>query len=67
MTPDPILQAIVRQLLRKGILTDMDVQAMAADLEREGQDDAAYLVNVLFIEAHLNPDGTIADGGNADG
>ncbi len=62
----PILLALFRQLLRKGILTDMDVQAMAADLEREGEGDAAHAVNVTFIEAHLNPDGTIADGGNAE-
>ena len=44
-------------------------QAMAADLEREDRPDLAYAVNVTFIEAHLNPDGTIAtddDGGNED-
>ena len=69
MSLDPIMLALFRQLLRQGILTDMDVQAMAADLEREGRPDLAYAVNVTFIEAHLNPDGTIAadlDGGNED-
>ena len=65
---DPILLALFRQLLRQGVLSDMDVQAMAADLEREGRHDLAYAVNVTFIEAHLNPDGTVAepDGGNED-
>lgn len=69
MPIDPVTLALFRQLLRKGYLTDMDVQAMAADLEREGRSDLAYAVNVTFIEAHLNPDGTIAadlDGGNED-
>ena len=68
MSLDPIMLALFRQLLRQGILTDMDVQAMAADLEREGRPDLAYAVNVTFIEAHLNPDGTVAepDGGNED-
>ena len=69
MPIDPVTLAMFRQLLRKGYLTDMDVQAMAADLEREGRSDLAYAVNVTFIEAHLNPDGTIAtdlDGGNED-
>lgn len=69
MPIDPVTLALFRQMLRKGYLTDMDVQAMAADLEREGLDDLAYAVNVTFIEAHLNPDGTIAadlDGGNED-
>ena len=68
MPLDPIMLALFRQLLRQGILTDMDVQAMAADLEREGRPDLAYAVNVTFIEAHLNPDGTVAepDGGNED-
>ena len=69
MPIDPVTMALFRQLLRKGYLTDMDVQAMAADLEREGWSDLAYAVNVTFIEAHLNPDGTIAadlDGGNED-
>jgi hypothetical protein len=69
MPIDPVTLALFRQLLRKGYLTDMDVQAMAADLEREGWSDLAYAVNVTFIEAHLNPDGTIAadlDGGNED-
>ena len=69
MPIDPITLALFRQLLRKGYLTDMDVQAMAADLEREDRPDLAYAVNVTLIEAHLNPDGTIAtdlDGGNED-
>lgn len=69
MPIDPVTLALFRQLLRKGYLTDMDVQAMAADLEREGWSDLAYAVNVTFIEAHINPDGTIAadlDGGNED-
>ena len=69
MPIDPVTLALFRQLLRNGYLTDMDVQAMAADLEREGWSDLAYAVNVTFIEAHLNPDGTIAadlDGGNED-
>jgi len=69
MPIDPVTLALFRQLLRKGYLTDMDVQAMAADLEREDRPDLAYAVNVTFIEAHLNPDGTIAtdlDGGNED-
>ncbi len=69
MPIDPITLALFRQLLRKGYLTDMDVQAMAADLEREDRPDLAYAVNATFIEAHLNPDGTIAtdlDGGNED-
>jgi len=68
MSLDPVTLALFRQMLRKGYLTDMDVQAMAADLEREGRHDLAYAVNVTFIEAHLNPDGTVAepDGGNED-
>ena len=61
---DPILLALFRQLLRQGVLSDMDVQAMAIDLEREGHADLAHSVNVTFIEAHLNPDGTVPDGGN---
>lgn len=47
-----------RQLLRKGLLTDMDVQAMMADLEREGHDASAYGAAVSFIEAHLDADQT---------
>ena len=69
MPIDPVTLAMFRQLLRKGYLTDMDVQAMAADLAREGFTAQAHSVNVTFIEAHLNPDGTIAadlDGGNED-
>jgi len=56
----------MRQLLRRQVLTDMDVQAMAADLQREGFDAEAHSVNVAWIEAHLEPDGTVADGGNED-
>jgi len=56
----------MRQLLRRQVLTDMDVQAMAADLQREGFDAEAHSVNVAWIEAHLEPDGTVADGGNSD-
>lgn len=63
---DPILIALMRQLLRRQVLTDMDVQAMAADLQREGFDAEAHSVNVAWIEAHLEPDGTVADGGNSD-
>lgn len=63
---DPILIALMRQLLRRQVLTDMDVQAMAADLEREGFTDEAYSVNVAWIEAHLEPDGSVADGGNSE-
>lgn len=68
MSADPVTLALFRQLLRKGYLTDMDVQAMAADLGRDGRPDLAHAVNVTFIEAHLNPDGTVAqpDGGNED-
>ena len=54
---DPILLALIRQLLRQGVISDMDIQAMAADLERDGQDDAAYSVNVAYIESCV-------DGGN---
>lgn len=63
---DPILLALFRQLLRQGVLSDMDVQAMASDLEREGHPDLAHSINVTFIEAHLDPYGTMADGGNQD-
>jgi hypothetical protein len=63
---DPILIALMRQLLRRQVLTDMDVQAMAADLQREGFDAEEHSVNVAWIEAHLEPDGTVADGGNSD-
>lgn len=63
---DPILIALMRQLLRRQVLSDMDVQAMAIDLAREGFTDEAHSVNVAWIEAHLEPDGTVADGGNSD-
>lgn len=57
---DALLLAILRQLIRRDVLSDMDVQAIAADLEREGHTDTAYSVNVALIEAAL-------DGGNAKG
>lgn len=47
----PILLALIRQLLRQGHLSDMDIQAMAADLERDGHDAEAHSVNVAYIEA----------------
>jgi hypothetical protein len=59
---DPILLALIRQLLRQGHLSDMDVQAMAADLERDGQERAAHSVNVVYIEACALEHA--ADGGN---
>ena len=58
---DPILLALIRQLLRQGVISDMDIQAMAADLERDGQDDAAHSVNVTYIEACVLAE---LDGGN---
>lgn len=48
---DPILLALMRQLLRQGHLSEMDVEAMQADLERDGHAEAAHSVNVLYIEA----------------
>lgn len=58
---DLILLALIRQLLRQGLLSDMDIQAMAADLEREGHDAAAHSVNLACIEACALDQ---ADGGN---
>jgi hypothetical protein len=48
---DPILLALLRQLLRQGVISDMDIQAMHADLEREGLTDEAHSVNVVYLEA----------------
>lgn len=58
---DPILLALLRQLLRREVLTDMDVQAMAADLQREGFDTEAHSVNVALIEAIVSDGGNVAD------
>jgi len=52
--PDSIALALLRQLLRRGVLSDMDVQAIAADLERDGHAEAAHSVNVAFIEALMS-------------
>lgn len=43
--------ALLRQLLRQGALTDMDIQAISADLAREGFANEAHGVNVAYIEA----------------
>lgn len=48
---DPITLALIRQLLRQGHLSDMDIEAMQIDLEREGHADAAHSVNVVYLEA----------------
>lgn len=55
---DPISLALLRQLLRQGVLSEMDIEAMAIDLDREGHGDAAHSVNVAYIEA------CALDGGN---
>ena len=49
-SPDLIALALLRQLLRQGVLSDMDVQAMASDLPP----DEAHSVNVTYIEAVLS-------------
>lgn len=61
---DLILLTLIRQLLRRGLLSDMDIQAMAADLERDGYEDAAHSVNLTYIEASALE---VADGGNDTG
>ncbi len=48
---DPILLALLHQLMRRDVLSDMDVQAMAADLERAGHMQEAHSINVAWIEA----------------
>ena len=48
----------MRQLFRQGLLSDMDVEAMAIDLEAEGFTEEAFAVQVAFIEA------SCSDGGN---
>lgn len=60
----PILLALIRQLLRQGVLSDMDIQAMAADLEREGHAEEAHSVNVAYVEACALD---LVDGGNGSG
>ena len=55
---DPILLVLMRQLFRQGLLSDMDVEAMAIDLEAEGFTEEAFAVQVAFIEA------SCSDGGN---
>lgn len=61
---DPILIALIRQLVRRDVLSEMDVEAMAIDLAREGFDDAAYSMTLTLLEAHLAPDGSVSGGGN---
>lgn len=56
-----LLLTLIRQVLRRGVLSDMDVEAMAADLEREGCADAAHSLRVCYIEACAQ---VMADGGN---
>lgn len=45
---------MLRQLLRRGVLTDMDLQAMSADLAAEGHAEAAHSVNVAYVEAVMS-------------
>ena len=52
--PDLIALALLRQLLRQGVLSDMDAQAMAADLARDGHAAAAHSVNVAYVEAVMS-------------
>lgn len=61
---DPILLALLRQLMRRDVLSDMDVQAMAADLERAGLEAEAHSINVAWIEACAL--GMDLDGGNEE-
>jgi hypothetical protein len=66
---DPILLAMLRQLLRQGVLSDMDIQAMMADLESDGHASAAYSVAAAYVEACAMETASIEakaiDGGNA--
>lgn len=74
---DPILAALITQLLRSGPLTVIDINEIATRLEREGLPDAAYAVRVCVIEASApSPDEqsrdaragfVIHDGGNSAG
>lgn len=52
---------MLRQLVRQGVLSDLDIEAMADALEADGMDDEALAVGVAYIEAC---GGSISDGGN---
>lgn len=44
---------LLRTLIRKGVIDLKDIEAMAADIEREDNDsDAAIAVRGAYVEAH---------------
>lgn len=59
---DAVLLALMRQLIRQGVLSSLDIEAMTDDLGRQGKDDEAHSVNVCFIEACALE---ASDGGNS--
>lgn len=48
---DKIALALMRQLLRTEAIDDEDVNAIADDLDQQGEDHAAHLTRLTIIEA----------------
>lgn len=74
---DPVLEVLIAQLLKTGVLSGADLSNMANRLERIGMDEAAFALNFLPIANAMDePDerragfevieGGALDGGNRD-
>lgn len=52
MAAEPLILALITQLVRRGDLDADDIDQMATGLEEEGEGEAAHLCRAAFVEAH---------------
>jgi hypothetical protein len=46
----PVIEALISQLLRKGVLDSFDIQAMSVELDSEGKRDDANTLRAVFVD-----------------